>query len=203
MKIKKVLAIGICLILTVGVFSACGGDSQVINETPQIENTVNQEVDNVESEVPEETEPADADIYAGLKFYESQSGMSLYMSDGYTEGVLEGVACYFAAQDSALSCTTESFEVFESAGLSSDMSLEEYAQLVIDANGLTGDVLTDEYGNVYIIYSQNIDGSDITYYAFFGRGSDAYWTCNFMCETSQTASHEANFKLWASSIQLP
>lgn len=208
MKIRKILAIGMSVVLLTGVLCACGGDEQTgVQESaqPEVENTETPETEPVDAEVSEavESETVEADPYDGLKLYQSQSGVSLYMSEGYTEMQLEGVACSFEGNNSAMSFTTETFETFEAVGISTDISLEEYANLVIQANGMSGEPLTDEYGNVYIIYSQNIEGSDITYYAFFGRGSDAYWTCNFMCETAETASYEENFKLWASSLQFP
>lgn len=191
MKLKKLFAIALCLILTAGIFSACGEEPKQGTDQTTAKTTT-------ATTAEEETGP-----YAGLTLYKAKSGVSFYMKDGYKEGELEGYACYYEGTDSALSFSTESFETLENAGIKSDVSLKEYAELVKSANNVESEVLTDEYGNVYIIYEKTIDGNDFTYYAFFGRGSKAYWTCNFFCLSSAKASFDKDFRLWASSLQLP
>ncbi|MBQ6570543.1 MAG: hypothetical protein IJL87_09865 [Clostridia bacterium] len=189
---KKLFAIIICIAVILST-AACGFlDSETAPESkPEsaVESVIESAVESI-------------DPLEGLEKYTSKSGLSLYMKKGYAETELEGVACYFQGIDSAVSCSKETNEILEAAGLRTDYTLEEYAQLVATANGFDCTPQTDDYGNVFIVYEKNIDGNDFTYYAYFKTGKDAYWTCNFICLKSDTDKYADDFALWASTIEI-
>lgn len=171
---KRTAALFLCLALLVSLFNACGE----ADTTP--------------------------DPYKGLKHFESDTGISLYMDKSYKETTIEGVTCTFegSTSTSAVSCREETFQSLTDLGIDADMSLEDYAAMVIEANQFDGEVLTDEYGNVYFVYEQEIMEISLTYYAFIDKGSTAFWTTNFICPTDEKADHEKDFQLWASSITI-
>lgn len=195
MKKKTFLAVAVSFALSAGAVTGCAdaGTKEISSSSRETEETSQQET---------ETEKED-DIYQGLVLYESSSGISLYMEEGFTEDSLEGFVCYFERDDCAMNCQEETFEELQNAGYSSDMSLEEYAGLIAELYQTGTEAITDEYGNVYIVYSQDIDGANFTYYDFFDKGSSSFWSTNFMCLTDEKTSFEDNFKLWASSIRVP
>lgn len=149
------------------------------------------------------SEDTNADPFAKLTFYESPTGISLYMDKGFSEQTLEGSTCYFDKGNIGVNCIEETFELLETIGYGSETTVEEYAQLIIDVYGLDAEVLTDEYGNTYTVYVQEIDGLSYSYYAFFDKGSASFWATTFLCATDESSSYEKDFQLWASSIKIP
>lgn len=217
MKMKKIVITLLSLTLCVSLLTACSGemeptdsiseDTIVTEERSEetskenVDETIEENVDEIMNEEIEE--PAEDNPYAGLTFYESPTGISLYMSDGYVESSSEGTTCIFEGKNNGVIINEETFESMESIGFSSDITLEEYGQLILGAYQIPGEVLTDNYGNTYICYTKNIEGTDITYYGFFDKGSVSFWTTNFMCIAAESSMYEEDFKLWASSIQIP
>ena len=173
MKAKKFLVTLLSLALVITALCGCGGADT-------------------------ETDP-----FAKLTFYESPTGISLYMDKGFTEKTMETATCYFEKSDIVTNCLEETFETLETIGYGSETTIEEYAQLLIDVYGLEGEVTTDEYGNTYTVYIQDFDGVSYSYYAFFDKGTTSFWTTTFLCATDEADSHEEDFKLWASSIKVP
>lgn len=213
MKMKKILAALMSLTLCAGILTACGDTSPSASDTSSqaqsdsltAESTIESDTiaDNSAEENKTTAETAEPDPYAGLTLYESATGISIYMSEGYTEGSMEGIPCFFEGELSNVSCSNETFETLAALGYSSDMSLEAYGELILQAYQLEGEVLTDDYGNVYVAYTQDIQGMSVSYFSFFDKGADSFWTTNFMCPTEVADTYEEDFKLWASSLQVP
>lgn len=193
MQKKKFISLFLILALSASLFTACA-DTEEPTDTSTDNAVISEE--NVD-------EPTESDPFAGLTFYESPTGIALYMSEGYVESSVEGVTCVFEGENNAVSINEETFESMEAVGFSSDITLEEYAQLLLGAYQIPGGVLTDDYGNTYIYYEKNIEGTDIAYYGFLDKGTVSFWTTNFMCIAAETDLYEEDFKLWASSIQVP
>lgn len=135
-----------------------------------------------------------------LTLYESATGISLYMDKGFTEMEMEGTTTYFDKGYLGLNCLEETFELLETVGYGSETTVEEYAQLIVDVYGLEGEVETDDYGNTYTLYVQEIEGVSYSYYAFFDKGSTSFWTSTFLCATENADLYEDDFKEWASTI---
>lgn len=135
--------------------------------------------------------------------YRHSIGVSLSMAEGFTESSVEGILAGYEGSEVNIRFAEELFETLEGLGYSREMTLEEYAQLILDAYGLSGEPLTDSYGNVCITYTQEIQGREVAYYAYFDKGAAAFWTTTFMCFAELAPSLEADFGLWASTIRVP
>ena len=194
MKKKRILAILMSLVLCACALTACGG-SETTDDTSSTE----------ENSKGEEKEEEQKDPYEGLTLYEPSCGVTLYMRDGFKEDTVDGFAFFYETNDCAVNCQEETFEDLESVGYNGDMTIEEYAQTIRDLyeEAKDSEVLTDDYGNVYIVYTQDVDGMNFTYYDFFKKGSTSFWATNFMCITDDKDSFEEDFHLWASSITVP
>lgn len=178
---KRFLALVLSLVLAMSMLTACQTG----------ENTT-------ETSTEGETDP-----YAGLSLYETSIGLSLYMSEGFTEGNVEGVQACYEGENSNVRFQEETFASLASVGYGHVTELKDYAALIQMAYQLEGEVLSDDYGNVYIYYEVDIQGTGVSYYGFFDKGSEAFWMTTFMCMTAQKNQFEEAFKLWASSIQVP
>lgn len=184
---KRLIALMLCLILAASTLAAC-----------QAEGGKEHSSAPVETEVPTEPEP-----YEDLVRYETSIGLSLYMTEGFTEGNVEGVQACYEGENANVRFQEETFASLASVGYGDVTELRDYAALIQMAYSLEGEVLSDEYDNVYIYYEVDIQGTSISYYGFFDKGSEAFWMTTFMCMTAQKSQFEEDFKLWASSIQVP
>lgn len=207
MNMKKLFAIIMILTLTASIFTACGNsggndaDTSSTKESESIEAST--EETSTETLASEESVAEEVDPYEGLTFYESEKGISLYMSEGFSENEVEGVLLSYNGPNSGVSCQQELFSALETVGYNgAEMTLEEYGQLILGAYQLDGEVLTDEYGNTYIRYLQDIQGTSIVYYGYFNKGSESFWITNFMCIAAEEEKFAKDFPLWASSIQV-
>lgn len=134
-----------------------------------------------------------------LTLYEHPVGVSLQMEAGFSETEVEGILACYEGPNANVRIEEEAFATLEALGYSI-MTEEEYAQLILDAYQLNGSVETDEYGNVYIVYTEEIQGATVAYYAFFDKGEYSFWTTTFMCFESQAQRYADDFRLWASTI---
>lgn len=189
---KNFLSICFCLSLLISA-TACNNIADNQNSSGSAAQSA---TENVSSKVQQK------DPFDGLKHYTSESGLSLYMSDGFTEKKIEGAFCYYEGKNSILSCNVETFDILENVNVDTSISEQEYARLIVKNNGFECDVKTDEYGNICFTYEKNIEGNDFTYFAYVKKTDKAFWTCNFACLTSQKSFYENDFSLWASSIEI-
>lgn len=173
---KKVYSVLLAAVLLLSLLTACGGGTASPSQPP--------------------AEPS-------LVEYRHSIGVSLSMAEGFTESSVEGILGCYEGGESNVRFSEELFENLEYLGYDPEMSLEEYARLILDAYQLEGEPMTDDYGNVYIAYTQDVQGHEIAYYAYFTRGEAAFWTTTFMCFAEIAPDMADDFALWASTIQVP
>ena len=93
----------------------------------------------------------------------------------------------------------ETFAEFEEAKLDTDMSVKEYAEIVMEGNKLTG-APTEEDGLTYFTYTAEADGTEFTYMGFCFRGTDAYWLVQIYCPTEDYEAKKPDMMEWAKSV---
>ena len=141
-----------------------------------------------------------ADPVVELVQYDHPAGISIRMPAGFTQGNVEGVLACYEGEEANVRFAEEPFESLEMLGYSRDMTEAEYAELIRESYGFGGEIGTDEYGTVCYSYTQEIQNTPVAYYAFFEKGEYSFWTTTFMCMGSQSAKLEADFHLWASTV---
>lgn len=188
---KKALSVLLAAVLLLSLLAACGAEPQPAEE-PTGEPT--------ETQTEPQTEPGEENE---LVEYHHSIGVSLSMAKGFVESEAEGILGCYEGELSNVRFAEELFVNLESLGYDPNMSLEEYARLILDVYQLEGAPLTDDHGNVYIVYNQDIQGYDVAYYAYFTRGEAAFWMTTFMCFAEIAPDMEDDFALWASTIQVP
>lgn len=223
---KKVFAVIMVLTLSTGVLTGCGNtEEETVNaqttvaaaeSTTEAVETEAVKADMAETEAAEETETAGAeaetaaqtDLYEGLTLYNSETGISIYMAEGYVESSAEGIPCFFEGEMSNVSFTEETFAdlqvVLEQNNFNSVLTSDDYGKLIYEVYQIEGsELLTNDYGNLYMTYEKDFQGMGVTYYVYFAEGDDSWWTINFMCPTEVKDELEADFHLWAESIDVP
>lgn len=183
---KKALTVLLAAVLLLSLLTACGGEPQPTEKLTEAPTEI-----QTEAQAP------------ALVEYHHSLGVSLSMAEGFVESEVAGILGCYEGEQSNVRFAEELFVNLEGLGYDPAMSLEEYARLILDAYQLEGEPRTDDYGNVYIVYTQNVQDYEIAYYAYFDRGEAAFWTTTFMCFAEIAPDMEADFALWASTIQVP
>ena len=127
--------------------------------------------------------------------------LSITVEGFFTEqnGLNEEYNLILISPDAGVMILKETFEEFEKADLDTDMSVKEYAEIVMFGNGLSGDP-TEEDGMTYFTYTEEVDGTEFTYMGFCYRGTDAYWLVQIYCPTEDYEAKKPEMMEWAKSV---
>ena len=129
----------------------------------------------------------------------SKSGATITLTDEFTEQELVSQTAYYVSMKSIVTMLKEEFSLFKGTEYE-NMTLNEYAKLVITANSLTA-TAAEEDGLVYFTYEKSNNGKDYKYYATVFKGTDAYWLIQFACEVDDFDKFLPDFQKWAKSVK--
>lgn len=94
------------------------------------------------------------------------------------------------------------FTVREAKTLFGDITLEEYGELVLQANGRTGLRINQEEGFIWFAYTDTPEDQEIYYLAVCCQSEDAFWIVNFATPASNRDQYKETFLDWAETIQI-
>lgn len=106
------------------------------------------------------------------------AGMTIELTEDFTEKDMLGFTAVYQSDDVLVFALKEEFDI-----LGDGMNVDEYAQLVLDANKMDADI-QHEGGHTYFTFEKTVSGKDMTYTAVLYKGEDAYWMIQFACLTS-------------------
>lgn len=130
----------------------------------------------------------------------SKAGMSIVLTDDFVEqDIISQTATYQSAKH-LVAVIKEEFSILEESGLSTDMSLKEYAEILVENNKLDSVVKVKD-GFTCFEYEKTLSGKDFTYLAVVQKGTDAYWFFQFASESKDFEKSEAQFIEWAKTIK--
>lgn len=128
----------------------------------------------------------------------SKSGATITLTEQFTEKDLISQTAYYESRKAIVTMLKEEYSMFRNTEYE-DMTLTQYAKLVIQVNGLSGKV-SEENGLTYFTYEKSTNGKDFKYYATVFKGPDAYWLIQFACETENFTEYQPEFQKWAKSV---
>jgi hypothetical protein len=128
-----------------------------------------------------------------------KSGMSITLGVDFKEISYTGVTAAYETEKILVVAIKETFESLVENGFDSSITLEEYAALVLEANGFTAEVKTED-GLTYYVYSTTSAEGDFTTYASVYKSEDAFWFVQFVCAAEDYASLEADIVNYAKSV---
>ena len=160
------------------------------------------------TQAPETTTEQTADVPEGIdtskyKFWDTETGIKLYMDKLMLKQDAEsnGLTTFYASNKYMMAALRESFEMFEGYGLDTkNTSVEDYADLVKQANEYEDDFTPDSYGNLRITYVKPVGESNYFYYSTVRKGSDAFWLVHFACLESDRAEYEPIFEMLGNTV---
>lgn len=106
---------------------------------------------------------------------------------------------FFAAYSSK---TAMVFTVREEKEIFGDISLEEYGELVLQANGRTGAKMNREEGFVWFEYTDTPGEQEVYYLAVCYQSEDAFWIVNFATPASNRGEYKDMFFNWAKTVKV-
>ena len=125
--------------------------------------------------------------------------MEITLTNEFDEVSVDGYTVCYESMDVGILALEEEFALAEGFG---DLSLEEYGQLIIDANALDCS-LQDENDLVYFEY-QYTDSASSDAYNYFNvvyKTSDAFWMFQFASLEEDYAEYQPLFIEWAQSVE--
>ena len=141
-----------------------------------------------------EVKLAEVDTGLGLKL-QLPENMTAADADG------TGFSAIYNNNTAAVSIVREGYDDYAEMGMDiSAITLEEYQELVVEANGLTESFQSAPNGQPYITYTREAEGDTFFYYTTLRKGSDAFWIVNYNCFADQQNTYLSQFESWAETI---
>ncbi len=131
----------------------------------------------------------------------TKDSFSITMDDQFYEKEMLAYTYYLESPDAIMTALKEEFTLFEQIGLSaSDISLKDYAELVILANSADTSDVTEEDGLTYFTYQAEATGKTFYYMCFVYKGTDAFWSVNLACLADAKDDFTPTFMEWAKTV---
>lgn len=118
------------------------------------------------------------------------------LTDAFQETNREGFFAFYENK-SALA-----FVIREEAGSFGNISLEEYAKLVLKANNREEYVAKEGNGFLWFTYTQTVEGQEIYYMTACYKSEDAFWIVNFATPETNRKKYDDKFMQWAESVEV-
>lgn len=125
------------------------------------------------------------------------NGMQITLTDEFRKQGASGFTAGYGSKDVAVLVLEEEFSLQAGFG---DLTLQEYAQLVLKNNGYSSQIKT-ENGVTYFEYEATVStGETYHYIAATYKGPDAFWLIQFATEKSDAAAYRDQIFTWAKSV---
>lgn len=129
----------------------------------------------------------------------SVEGMTITLTKAFDEESYQGFTQCYESSSVAVFTLKEEFTLM--AGLE-DYTLEDYASLVVQNNGMDESALKTENGILYFDYTaQGGDGDEYYYLATIHKSGDAFWLIQFATPASNEDSLHDQFLTWAATVE--
>ena len=132
----------------------------------------------------------------------SSNGFSITMNNGFRKKDMQAVTYYLESRQVMFTALKESIASLADSGITADSTLQEYMDVVVEANKLDGTAVQEGNGGnvLYLNHEGAANGKSYFYTVAAVKGSDAFWLCNFICQTDIRSEYEPKFLDWAATI---
>lgn len=127
-----------------------------------------------------------------------KSGLSITLTEDFVEKEHVSFTGVYESRDVAVYTLKEEFTLLEG---SSNMTLNEYTETVILANKLSVSVETKD-NLTYFKFDKEVNGKQLSYFAFTYKSEDAFWLVQIACETDDVSDKEEDIFKYANSVVL-
>lgn len=118
--------------------------------------------------------------------------LSVTLTEEYFETEMEGYNACFDSANVAVFVLKEEFNLMEGF---EDYTLEQYANLVMQANSARNPERADKDGLIGIKYSffNSEENQNYTYWASLYKADDSFWMVQFVCKAEEYEKYESYF----------
>ena len=131
----------------------------------------------------------------------SKEGFTITLTDAFKEQEIATQTVAYASSKVSVTALKEDLSAFKDNNMDTDITLKDYAELVIAANGLDSEA-EEKDGLVCFTYDKSLSGQNFTYLATVFKGSDAFWLVQFGCENSQYDALKEDFVKYAKTVKV-
>lgn len=129
----------------------------------------------------------------------SSNGMSLTLTTGFRETSMEGYTVCYDSKDVAVFVLREGFDLVPGV---SELTLDEYVELVRESNKGKDGVTVGREGNLPCMeYRSTNDGTIYYYYTVMYKSSDAFWLVQFATKDANAKELRPRFVEWAKTVK--
>lgn len=125
----------------------------------------------------------------------SKSGLTVTLPTDFVEKDIVTYTYTLQSADVIMTAVKEEFSLFEALGIDTDeVTLVDYASLVVETNGLPSDTkISESNGLTTFTYQNDANGKTYFYYASVFKGSDAFWLVQFGCDANNKDKFQSTF----------
>ena len=128
----------------------------------------------------------------------SKAGASITLNESFVEKEYASMTAYYESRLTIVSLLKEEFSSLGIADEAQQISLKEYAELLISGNKLEAEIHEGDLTSFE--YSKSVNGKDFSYFATVFKASDAYWFIQFGCESKNFEAEKPTFEKYAKSV---
>jgi len=132
----------------------------------------------------------------------SIEGMKITLTDEFVEKQHVSYTAYYETSKALVVAIQEEFSMLSSLGIDTNISLKEYAELVISSNKLSNIEVKESDGLVCFEHEKELSGKNYVYFSTVYKANDAFWLFQFACEKSEYDSMKNDFIKWAKSVEV-
>jgi len=133
-----------------------------------------------------------------------QGGMSITLDSSFIRNTnVKGYSTEFRSSKATVYVLREWFGLStqdESFTLTSDMTLEQYADFVLKANGMEDNELTERGRYIFFVYEDIRNDVEHTNHVCLYKTLDAFWMISFVCPSDSYEEQKLEIAEWASSV---
>ncbi len=137
---------------------------------------------------------------AGEKDF-TKAGMTITLTNKFVEKDLVAQTAYYESNDAIVTALREGFDLFQQAGIDTDITPKQYAELCVAANQLSSVTVDSNDKYAHFSYEKKINGEDFSYEAYCFRADDAFWLVQFACHTKNLSKMKSTFEKYAKSVK--
>lgn len=131
----------------------------------------------------------------------SVAGFSVKLPTGFVTQQVDDLALYASDNEKAsVVLSAEAFYNMSAAGLDVEMSVSEYAKLVIKADETIQTPVYPRDDGAYFEYVKDIGNNQYRYFAYAYKGSNAFYLLQFCCAEADTEQQRVSFEKIAESV---
>jgi hypothetical protein len=118
------------------------------------------------------------------------------LTDAFEPAEQAGYFTFYSSKNALVFTLREAKTFFD------DITLKEYGELVLKANGKTGMQMKQGDGFLWFDYTATPEDEEIYYIAVCCESEDAFWIVNFATPVSNRDKYKETFLDWARSIEI-